>query len=195
MSGVNFLKTAVAAGFMALTAGAANASLTTTYCPGTAGTGDREFTVSVAGPAAGCVLWGAGNTDTPTNSGLILAEVDPSVLLDKSDGASLVSGIEIVVTGMGTLAGTWSIALPTSLALTNVYIAFKSGNGQIDPDWALFSITDGVLTGNWSIANGNQSLSHVSLYGSVAAVPVPAAGFLLFGALAGLAALRRRKTA
>ena len=38
-------------------------------------------------------------------------------------------------------------------------------------------------------------LDDVSLQYTPSAVPVPAAGFLLFGALGGLAALRRRKQA
>lgn len=41
----------------------------------------------------------------------------------------------------------------------------------------------------------NLASAELNVYGTVAPVPLPAAGFLLIGALGGLAALRRRKTA
>lgn len=47
----------------------------------------------------------------------------------------------------------------------------------------------GAFTLYYAAANGNPSILNV------ATVPVPAAGFLLIGALGGLVALRRRKTA
>jgi hypothetical protein len=197
MLGTKSLKTLAAASALALLAGAAGAATVKTYCPGTSGAGDREFTVTIEGPdAAGCVLWGSGNTDIPANEAAILAEVSPAILLDKSDGASLVPGVEILVTGVKSLSGLWEILVPTGFTLTNAFIALKSGEGQLDPDFALFSIPDGILSGSWSIDAGNQSLSHISLYGTLvpATVPVPAAGLLLIGALGGLAALRRRRT-
>lgn len=57
-------------------------------------------------------------------------------------------------------------------------------------------------TGTWSspFSQGNskppKDVSHISYYGrdAVSPVPLPAAGFLLIGALGGLAAMRRRKT-
>jgi hypothetical protein len=54
-----------------------------------------------------------------------------------------------------------------------------------------FTASHGDFTLYYAAANGNPSILKVD----VAAVPVPAAGFLLLGALGGLAALRRRKTA
>lgn len=198
MLGTQAFKTLVTVGALAMLAGGANAATVTTYCPGTSDTGDREFTITIEGPtAAGCLLWGEGNTDTPANEAAILAEVSPAVLLDKSDGASLVPGVEILVTGVQSLSGLWEIVVPTGFTLTNAFLALKSGNGQLDPDFALFSIPDGILSGSWSIAAGSQSLSHISLYGTLvpATIPLPAAGFLLIGALGGLGlASRRRRT-
>jgi hypothetical protein len=54
-----------------------------------------------------------------------------------------------------------------------------------------FSATGGKFTLYYASANGNPSILKVD----VSEVPVPAAGFLLIGALGGLVALRRRKTA
>lgn len=202
MFGRNLLKNLATAAFLAVMAGGAQAALVTTYCPGTEATTDREFTLTIEGPtAAGCVTSGAGNTDSggnginALNEAAILLAVSPGSLLDKTDGASLVPGVVLSMTGMGTLSGLWNIVIPTGYELVNAFIALKSGVGQLDPDWALFSLPNGTLSGSWSIASGDQSLSHGSLYGSIvpSIVPVPAAGLLLLGALGGLAALRRRR--
>lgn len=85
--------------------------------------------------------------------------------------------------------GTWTYTpCPTCPSITS-FVA-KGGNGFThywsDPQTALSS-------GSWKIENG---LSHLSFYDTKPAViPVPAAGFLLIGALGGLAALRRRRRA
>jgi hypothetical protein len=54
-----------------------------------------------------------------------------------------------------------------------------------------FTANAGEFTLFYAAANGNPSILNVD----AAVVPLPAAGFLLIGALGGLVALRRRKTA
>ncbi len=78
-------------------------------------------------------------------------------------------GITMVANGLtGGVSAAPTVAVNT---------AFRAG-------WGNFTLY-------YAAANGNPSILNVD----VAAVPVPAGGLLLLGALGGLAALRRRKTA
>jgi hypothetical protein len=180
------------------------AATVTTLCPGTAATTDREFTVTTVAPGATCFASGVGNISGNPNG----ANPDPLFalmstafgpghqLIDKSDsGPSILN-----VSGVGGLSGSWSFALPSAPAgyiWTNLVLAFKSGVAQLNPDWAAFVLPSGVTSGSWSIASGQQSLSHANLYGQmvVAPVPVPAAGLMLAGALGAAAMVRRRRKA
>jgi hypothetical protein len=69
----------------------------------------------------------------------------------------------LTITGSGGLSGTFTIS-PAAAAFGPLVIAFKSGEGQLDPDWAAFLLPAGVLSGSWSIS-GQQALSHANLYG------------------------------
>ena len=197
---MNFVKVGLATLALGFVAQAGSAA--TTLCPGTAGPTDREFSVTLAGAAtAGCVAFGGGNIDNT----LDLGTISPAVLLDKSDdGVDAVGSLVVTISSIVTVtpkgfSGFWSILVPAGYELINAYIGFKTGEGQIDPDWALFSLPAGSLSGSWAVINtaarGNQNLSHANVYGNLvpATIPVPAAGFMLVGALAGLAALRRRR--
>lgn len=86
-------------------------------------------------------------------------------------------------------SGLWKILNPDNYA--NVFLTLKAGNGF----GAFLLDADTVMAGDWS---SNKELSHASIYyqGSPmpSPVPLPAAGFLLAGALGALA-LRRRKRA
>lgn len=165
--------------------GAANAIVV--FCPGTLGTTDREFSVDTTA-AASCLDFGTGNINGNNDDINLLG----FVTIDKTDDGT--SGIDpdALTTNplnMG-LSGTFSFT-PTA-GFTDFVIAFKSGEGQLDPDWAAFRLPDGVTSGSWTIS-GEQALSHANLY-AIPGNEVPEAGTLaLLGlTLAGLAFLRRR---
>jgi hypothetical protein len=98
----------------------------------------------------------------------------------------------------GAQSGTWSLN-PLLTWGTGLYaFAIKGAT-----DNAVYLMDTAFTSGTWNVLdlenNGenNPDMSNIRLFGTtaLAPIPVPAAGFLLIGALGGLAALRRRKTA
>lgn len=167
---------------------AADAAAVSVNCPGTVATGDREFTVTTNPGTATCLAFGPGNVN---GNGDAINLLD-YITLDKSD--DLHSGAlpgSLIVTEPDCLwSGTFSINAP---GYTDFVIAFKSGSGKLDPDWAAFALPEGVTSGSWSIS-GKQELSHANLYGRlIEPIPLPSAVWFLGSALSLLGWARRSR--
>jgi len=78
------------------------------------------------------------------------------------------------------------------------YLAVKGGGGGASGGgYVIYSITPGDTLGSvLDFASYiDKDISHVSFYDGTAAVPLPAAGWMLLAGVGGLAAMRRRKKA
>lgn len=175
------------------------ANAATVSCPGTAGTGDREFALTTA-TAATCIASGPGNINANADAINLLGYVS----IDKSDNTDDYVGVdgELSVTGTGALSGSFSFTAPAGYF--NFVLGLKSGNGPLDPDWVAFLLPAGILSGTWEILTGSQSLSHANLYAQLCPrggcgnnqdppgpVPLPGAVWLMGTVLAGSAGIRR----
>ena len=189
-------------------------------CPGTAAATDREFTLQPnpdTDPGSTCFAYGTGNIPGDSNDPF-LNGADTSagtisfgsgvgfqfftkIESDSETGTFSDDYLEIVKTG--DRAGTFSFdvsEIEDDFGIGNnwtFFLGLKSGEGQLDPDWAVFKLDDDVSAGNWTTSS--QGLSHVNLYGEPGVIPIPPALALFFSALIGLGGLgfmkRRKDTA
>jgi hypothetical protein len=198
MTGLNALKALLTAGALAVMAGGACAATINQTVYEGSGNDGNDCAGVFGKPFESCV--------DPVYSSPIIAMVEFAWKKSEDDEGvygplsaiwSINSAFASVLSSMFTFtfddeegrSGTWTYAQCTSCPSITSFVA-KGGNGFThywsDPQTAL-------LTGSWSIDKG---LSHLSFYDTdPSPVPAPAAGFLLAGALGGLAALRRRRRA
>ena len=195
-------------------AGVKSAEAGTITCPGLASDPDRQMTL---GSAIGCAYGNSANPDaaliaatagfagTWTNEGQLFpaspSETDDLFTVDITSGS------------WGTIpaSGTWAIDPSFWATWGRAVISAHIGQGGGNPDYWLFEIEQGQLTGTWSLIqlDGNGGgFSNMKLWGSgdptvteqncegicATAVPEPAS-LLLFGTglVAVAAKLRRRK--
>jgi hypothetical protein len=140
-------------------AAAGSAQAVVVFCPGTASTADREFSIDTS-VAASCLTFGTGNI---SGNGDAINDLGYTTLDKSDDGTTGTLPTALSLTGSGTLSGTFSISAAAA-AFGPLVLAFKSGEGVLDPDWAAFLLPAGVLSGTWAIS-GSQALSHANLYG------------------------------
>ena len=193
MFGTNSLKVLLAAGAMALVTGGANAATLTCSTITKSENNDATFTLGNSTLATCLPIDGESNlNDTNTiDADFSLFGKTGWVLSDKNDSAEGNGIIEFLTAPVnGTKSGSW--AIDTLAGLTHVVITLKAGGGF--GAFLLDLTVADPLAGTWA---STKDLSHASIYynGTPATIPVPAAGFLLMGALGGLAALRRRRRA
>ena len=123
---------------------------------------------------------GAGMIETTNALGMILGQTY-TLTFDYGNNQNS-NNVEQLTFGFGDQIWVIDIAGAIPDFLTATYTFVFTGSSD-----HLFFADTGTTTGD----NGGPIIDNIS----VSAVPVPAAGFLLFGALGGLMALRRRKTA
>lgn len=185
---------AVLAGVSALGFGSAAHAVT---CSPDAGK-DRYVTFD---GGTSCLDYGTGaqadnlfQADNPTYVQIAKAEAATPNALD---------GILDATTG-GLFTGTsGNITWTPPAGYSAFAVLFKFGQPSIEDSWFVFTLpTTGFVSSYWFLhAEGSSTplsqyaLSHTTLYGVPAPVPVPAAGVLLIGALGGLAMVRRRRKA
>lgn len=168
--------------------------------------------MSFAGSAS-CVDYGIGSTadalfQASNPQYTFLAKVEEDNLGNagsSNEGEDALDGILVATDGSSLWQGrdgkiTWTpTAAPTNYS--SFVALFKVGHGSTSESWFVFALpASGFVDAIWSLNDaydgsiwaGPGSLSHTSLYG-ISAVPVPAAGFLLIGALGGLGMLGRRR--
>jgi len=208
MSGLTQMKTFALAALLAAVSlgaslGAAQAATVTSTCPDS-GTWDRTFTLSSSDSDVGsidCYAWGAGPAihESDLNDQLTADGYVYSGTVSTVNPAGDTSGFDDIYSMLGDNGGSFD----TTGAYDAVLI-FKVGPEACPskavpgllclPAFAAFEISvtgDALLS--WATDKCMDGLTHVSIYLKPAAVPLPAAGVLLLGALGALVALMRGK--
>lgn len=142
---------------------------------------------------------GSFQTLFPTYSFIGKEENKP---LSGNEGAGALNGFLDEVGGSSFWSGNQGEFTFTDPNTDDAYaILFKFGKPELSESWFAIKVAGGLAAFNiiWQSVDENgelrrgQELSHVTLYGVPAPIPVPAAGILLATALCGLGVTARRR--
>lgn len=164
------------------------------------GSGTRQFQLTTTVDSV-CLASGDGNLQGEVNQADAFTSSAAGAgyaVLDKDPGDAL-AGIEglFSVTGLGAASGTFTIDISLWSLYDSLAIGFKVGN-NLTPDWAVFGLASGTLTGSWANApQQGAGLSHANIYGikKTNTVPEPISLVLLGAGLLGIAVTRRNRKA
>nr|WP_309502592.1 VPLPA-CTERM sorting domain-containing protein [uncultured Roseovarius sp.] len=183
---MHFLRVMGAAAVLASLAATAEAAT----CPPSATASSATFELSDATDAA-CFTGNDTNQINPNgkkSAPMVLFGHSDWVLADKTDETVVGSPITFTTNPTnGAKSGRWEVADWAGRTTGDVVITLKAGNG-----FGAFLVDTDYFSGTWLATKG---LSHASIYyRGVTPVPLPAGGFLLLSALAGLGFTRYRRT-
>ena len=216
MFGNKLLKGLAAAAVLTVMAGGAHAA------PVACGTLAPDVTNSVT-VNSGCLALFSADVDNDSNAavagmfGVAGWDQKAKINFPKDYAGGILSSNSVLTLTGNTLTGGWTISASVFAAWEKVMLVFKGGDKALPDAVIAYLITGSSVTGATGaysspffdeeidkktkvVTYKMKGISHVSLYAAKAVlppppVPVPAAGFLLLGALGGLAALRRRRKA
>jgi PEP-CTERM motif len=154
----------------------------------------RNFALTLDNGTASCVASGLGNING--NQSEADTYLPGYTYIEKNEGGD--SGWINSVSGLNGPSGTITFDASFWSNFSSVAIGLKSGEGQFDPDWVIFTITGSTdTTIGYSITPTQAGgLSHVNLYGiRREQIPVPGTLGLLGLGLAGLGLVRRKMSA
>ena len=150
--------------------------------------------VSPGNPAGDCFDGGAGNINGSGIDAFLDAHGNEGyVSIAKLDYGQTSAGFQVTGNFSESKTGTWTITQSILDQYDGLALGLKAGNS-----WATILLTDGLSTGTWSTSRG---ISHINLYGILAATPqavpgpIAGAGLPALIALGGLVWARRRKAA
>jgi len=156
--------------------------------------------------ASSCLLSGTVNAPiTPKAEDQFLTAFSSYSQIGKEENGN--GALDSYISGLtydpveGEYGTSGTISFTPGTGYTSYALLFKIGNPELANSFFVFSLPFGGFTdGDWSVIDGlgdpytrKSGLSHATLFGVPATIPLPAAGWLLIAGVGALAAVRRRR--
>lgn len=157
--------------FVALAMSIASPVGATTLTCGSGDAGDVEFTLTISSGSIDTCVTGNGTLNK------LPKPYDEYVFLDSDPDTTVASPQEEWFTITGS---TFTIAPSAWTGYSSLALMLQLPTSSPKPDWAVFILSGGVLSGSWS-NTGAETFDTASLYGGapLSPTPVPESGSLL----------------